>query len=328
MFKSVYAPKLSEYYQLRSTVLKESARSHELCYLKRFDQYLLDNDVSTNGLSETVLINWISTLQGKSSTIAGVIIIIRQFLEYLQISEGGYTYIPIIPKVRDEYVPYLFSDDEMKRIFCTVDTCELQKDSKSDPNLVIVMPIILRLLYSCGLRIGETIMLKVDDVDFDRGILYMKNTKGDKHRLVPVSHMMSELLCKYCLAMGIYDNRQSWLFPSAKNLSHVSGRAVKNRFKKILDDNDICLHNRQKHERGPCLHCFRHVFAFKSFAQTERFGRHLDDAIPYLSIYLGHESLDETSKYLKFSNEMFPESIDAFGSYMDEVFSEVDYEEI
>ncbi|MEG0108809.1 MAG: tyrosine-type recombinase/integrase, partial [Lachnospiraceae bacterium] len=314
------------YYKLRSTVLNESARSHELCYLKRFDKYLLDNGVGKGGLSETVLVNWISMIQGKSSTIESVIIVIRQFLKYLQISEGEYTYIPIIPKVRDEYVPYLFSEDEMKMIFSTVDACELQKDSKADPNLVIVMPIILRLLYGCGLRIGETIMMKVNDVDFECGILYMKNTKGDKHRLVPMSHMMSELLQKYCFAMRIYDNQESWLFPSAINMNHVSDRAVKNRFKKILDDNNICLHNRQKYERGPCLHCLRHVFTFKSFAQAERLGKHLDDAIPYLSIYLGHEGLNETSKYLKFSNEMFPESIDAFGSYMDEVFLEVSYE--
>ena len=326
MFESVYASALQEYYKLRSTVLKESARSHELCYLKRFDKYLLDNGISKGDLSETVLVNWISTLQGKSKTIESIIIVIRQFLEYLQTSKGEYTYIPIIPKVRDEYVPYLFSEDEIEKIFSTVDACKLQKDSKADPNLVIVMPVILRLLYSCGVRIGETILLKVNDVDFDCGVLYMKNTKGDKHRLVPMSSMMSDLLQKYCFAMGIYDNPQSWLFPSALNMNHVSDRAVKHRFKKVLDNNNISLHNRQKYERGPCLHCLRHVFAFKSFAQSERLGRHLDDAIPYLSIYLGHDGLDETSQYLKLSNEMFPESIDAFGSYMDEVFSEVDYE--
>ena len=223
-------------------------------------------------------------------------------------------------------MPYLFSDEEIELIFHTVDTCELQTDKKADPNVVLVMPVILRLLYSCGLRIGETVMLKIKDVDFERGILYMENTKGNKHRLVPMSQKMSDLLQKYCFAMGIYNNPQSWLFPSAITMNHVSDRAVKNRFKKILDDNNICLYNRQKHERGPCLHCFRHVFAFKSFAQAEKLGRHLDDAIPYLSIYLGHESLDETSKYLKFSNEMFPESIDAFGSYMNDVFAEVDYE--
>ena len=86
------------------------------------------------------------------------------------------------------------------------------------------------------------------------------------------------------------------------------------------------MKNKQKHERGPCLHCMRHVFAFKSFAKAEQEGRHLDDEIPYLSVYLGHESLNETEKYLKFSNEMFPESIYAFGDFMSGLMPEVDYE--
>lgn len=90
--------------------------------------------------------------------------------------------------------------------------------------------------------------------------------------------------------------------------------------------NGIRLENRKKHERGPCLHCFRHVFAFKSFSQAERQGRHLDDSIPFLSIYLGHDGINETAKYLKFSNELFPESIDAFGDFMSGLLPEVDYE--
>ncbi len=68
------------------------------------------------------------------------------------------------------------------------------------------------------------------------------------------------------------------------------------------------------------------MFAFKSFAQAEREGRHLDDAIPYLSIYLRHDSLDETSKYLKFSSELFPEAVETFGDFMEGILPEVDYE--
>ena len=94
----------------------------------------------------------------------------------------------------------------------------------------------------------------------------------------------------------------------------------------ILKTNGITLENRKKYERGPCLHCLRHVFAFKSFAKAEHEGTLLNDAIPYLSLYLGHDSLSETEKYLKFSNEMFPESIDTFGSFMCELLPEVDYE--
>jgi integrase len=94
----------------------------------------------------------------------------------------------------------------------------------------------------------------------------------------------------------------------------------------ILNANGIEQNNRKKHERGPCLHCFRHVFAFKSFEQAERAGRHLDDAIPYLSIYLGHDSLDETSKYLKFSSELFPDAVETYGTYMEDLLPEIDYE--
>ena len=70
----------------------------------------------------------------------------------------------------------------------------------------------------------------------------------------------------------------------------------------------------------------RHVFAIKSFAQSERRGQHIDDLIPFLSVYLGHEGIYETEKYLKFSNEIFPESIDAFGNFMSGLMPEVDYE--
>ena len=52
----------------------------------------------------------------------------------------------------------------------------------------------------------------------------------------------------------------------------------------------------------------------------------LKSPIPFLSIYLGHDGINETSKYLKFSNEMFPESIDAFGDFMSGLLPEVGYE--
>jgi len=46
---------------------------------------------------------------GKSSSIANEVIVIRIFLKYLN-SIGITAYIPPIPKVADDYVPYIFSD--------------------------------------------------------------------------------------------------------------------------------------------------------------------------------------------------------------------------
>lgn len=324
MFNSIYSCELSQYYELRSITLSESALKHEMCYLKRFDNYLNATVFGSGQLTEKLINKWIGSVKGKSSSVENEVIVIRQFLKYLSLS-GEQIYMPVIPKVRDDYVPYIFSDDELASIFDSADNI-IQTDKKADPYLVIEFPVMIRLLYCCGLRIGETVKLKTSDVDLSNGILWLVNTKGDKQRLVPMSPSMTEIVKKYCMAMGVLGKDNVWLFPSSKEKNHISDRSVKYRFDRVLKSKDIHLNNRKKYERGPCLHCFRHVFAFKSFAQAERSGRHLDDAIPYLSIYLGHDSLNETSKYLKFSSELFPEAVETFGEFMEDLFPEVNYE--
>lgn len=324
MFRSIYSAKLSQYFNLRESVLSKSAREHELCYLRRFDTYVYSNLDACGDLSEDFINGWISTLSGKSGSIENEVIVIRQFLKYLALS-GEKVFLPAIPKVHDDYIPYIFSDDELAGIFQSADNI-VQKGCNADPYLEIEFPVILRLLYSCGLRIGETVKLRLSDIDFENGILKLLNTKGDKHRLVPMASDMSDILSRYCMAMDLNKMDDLWLFPSSLRDSHISDRAIKRRFEIVLKENNIRLANRKKYERGPCLHCFRHVFAFKSFSQAESKGHSLDDTVPYLSIYLGHESLNETSKYLKFSNEMFPESIYTFGEFMNGLIPEVDYE--
>ena len=324
MFNSIYAKQLFQYYNLRCSILSESAKKHELCYLRRFDNYIKNRITTQGNLTEDFINSWIGTLSGKSSSVENEVIVIRQFLNYIQLS-GENVFIPVIPKVHEDYIPYIFNDHEIAVIFQSADNV-IQKNPKTDPYLVIEFPVILRLLYSCGLRIGETVKLTTNDVDIDKGTLRLINTKGDKQRLVPMSSIMTDILTNYCMVMGLLGKSNQWLFPSAKSNSHISDKAIKRRFEVILKENDIVLENRKKYERGPCLHCLRHVFAFQSFAKIEHEGKLLNDAVPYLSLYLGHDSLSETEKYLTFSNEMFPESIDAFGSFMCGLLPEVDYE--
>ncbi len=202
MFNSIYAEELSQYYELRSFTLKKSAVKHEFCYLKRFDDFLCGNVDSRGQLTETIMEQWIGTLNGKSRTIVCEITVVRKFLQYLSVSSGETAFMPMLPKVRDDYVPYLFSDEELDMIFHSADNLALH-DKRWDPLLVIEFPVILRLLYSCGLRIGETVRLKTSDVDLDNGILRMINTKGDKHRLVPVADGMKDILQCYSMAMGL-----------------------------------------------------------------------------------------------------------------------------
>jgi len=58
---------------------------------------------------------------------------------------------------------------------------------------------ILSLTYSVGLRVSEVINLKVEDVDTKRMIIHIKNAKGKKDRIVPLSQNIHQLLREYHL---------------------------------------------------------------------------------------------------------------------------------
>lgn len=165
------------------------------------------------------------------------------------------------------------------------------------------------------------------DVDFDIGVLTLKYTKGDKQRLVPMHPSLTENLYQYCMAMGMIGYSNAYLFPTSDSVESVTVHNAQHKFNSILEKGDIFLLAKKKHQRGPCMHCLRHVFAFKSFANAEKSGRRVDDVIPYLSIYLGHDSLKETEKYLKFSSEMFPDAMELFEGYTAQIFPGVNIDE-
>ena len=129
MFNSIYSNQLLQYYNLRCSVLSESGRKHELCYLKRFDSYIEKHANSCGRLTEDFINEWIRSLSGKSSSIENEVIVIRQFLKHLRLS-GENIYLPVIPKVREDYVPYIFNDDELECIFNSADNI-IQKNHKA-----------------------------------------------------------------------------------------------------------------------------------------------------------------------------------------------------
>jgi integrase len=57
------------------------------------------------------------------------------------------------------------------------------------PNSIISaeFPVLLRILYGCGMRLGEVISLTWNDIDLDKGIITVKAAKNQKQRLVPMS---------------------------------------------------------------------------------------------------------------------------------------------
>ncbi len=56
---------------------------------------------------------------------------------------------------------------------------------------------ILTLTYSTGMRVSEVINLKITDIDSKRMLIHIKNAKGNKDRIVPLSNTVLILLREY-----------------------------------------------------------------------------------------------------------------------------------
>jgi len=153
-------------------------------------------------------------------------------MKYLN-SIGITSYIPPIPKVADDYVPYIFSDEELERIYLRADNLDVSS-AKKNPLIQYEFPMVIRLMYGCGLRIGETLALKMKDVDLLGGILTMRHTKGDKQRLVPMNPLLTEILERYCLAIGIVGVPDAWLFPVFGKDESMTPKDTQHCFEKIL----------------------------------------------------------------------------------------------
>jgi len=317
-FKSVFAIELYDYLSIRQMTLEKGTCNFDRYVLGDFVKYHTEHGLDGKVVTEELINGWIQHLRTKnhSRTVSNKVSCLRSFLRYLHHC-GVPAFIPQCPKYHEDYVPYFFSDAEMEEVFLYSDRAAVGDDDKTDFEVAML----IRILYGCGLRHGEALHLTRGDVDFNRGTLFMRKAKNKKQRIVPMHPSLTKMLVQYCVAMNIYEKPDAPLFPGTNPDSPVSIKKTGNRFKKILKSANLYIPPEKINQRGQCLHCLRHVFAIKSFAQAERNGRLAADSVPYLSVYLGHFNMDGTEKYMKFSSDIFPEYTEMFEAYSASVFT-------
>ncbi len=112
------------------------------------------------------------------------------------ISRGHATHSPLPadePKEPASAPPYIYSRDELRRLWAVVDRCrkhavQLQADT---------FRTLLLLLYGAGLRRREALRLTRADVDLSGALLTVRETKFYKSRLVPLGSHLTEVLAQY-----------------------------------------------------------------------------------------------------------------------------------
>ena len=156
--------------------------------LYKFLKFTTKLKISKPVLTKKIVEEWVdfSTNEG-FKTNWRIVHPLRQFSKYLH-APGHKTYIPTTERRahRSTFIPYIFTHSEIERIFANSD----QLCPRRFSTIPIVIPVILRILYSCGLRISEAVKLRNTNVDLQTGILEIKDSKFGKDRLVPMSQSM------------------------------------------------------------------------------------------------------------------------------------------
>ena len=322
-FKSIFRDEMDLHMMLRKEELSSEAFRHYKHTVKLFDDYLYNINHTEKSIDESIVEGWIKEISKGISinTTSGYIHYIRQLLLFL-IDNGYDCFIPKTIRKKDIYVPYLYTDQDIEKIFKIADSFTAPHAVK---NIYIEneMPLLLRLLFCCGLRVGETIHIKVGDIDFQRNLIILRVTKKYKQRLVPFDERLSEIIYLYCVAMEILNDSEAYLFPSTDKYTPITSNSVGNYYRIIRKKAGIINSRPSKNGRGACLHCFRHTFALRSFDKNERRGISHRESVPFLSTYLGHDSLYETEKYLKYSGDYFGDALTKFESFAGDLFPEV-----
>ena len=128
--------------------------------------------------------------------------------------------------------------------------------------------------------------------------------------------------------MGIKELPDSYLFPLYTNSSdHIISKRLSDYFSESILSDIRKKQNLSKRQRGACVHQFRHSFALRSFRQFELNGNFSKNLVPLLSIYLGHDRLNETEKYLRFSYILYPEANEKMSELSNDIFPEVSFDE-
>jgi len=236
--------------------------------------------------------------------------LIRCFAKYEAIAEP-LTEIPpkgIFGHAHIRIRPYIYTQKDIIRLMERAG--ELSPIDGLRPQTVQAF---IGLLASTGLRVCEALKLDRADVDYDNKILFIRDTKFHKSRIIPAHESTIHALQEY----SIFRNRYHPIPQSSRFFLSEKG--------KELPYSTICWNFQQIrnclltgetwNRRSPRLHDLRHTFACNRLLKWYQEGIDINQTISSLSTYLGHVKLSDTYWYLTGTPELFSIAAEKFEKY-------------
>jgi integrase len=272
--------------------------------LRRFCKFSESYLLPEIAITRELVLDWTAYREGEArKSRMHRITCINQFGKY--ITQLGYEVCTLPPQTHwdcGSFTPYIFTHEEISKLFKASDSVHPIPQSR---NIHKTLPVLIRLLYSCGLRVSEAVGLRCKDVDLVKGILTVRETKFGKDRLIPISESLLHCCREYREKVIAWATDDDFFF-MAPDRTMLSPNTVYGRFRRILWDGGIPYGGKGN---GPRMHDLRHTFAVHTLQKWVESGEDLTAMLPVLSVFMGHKSFSATSHYLRLTAEVYPQVI-------------------
>lgn len=196
------------------------------------------------------------------------------------------------PRQSQAFVPRIVTAQEMARIIACADAAPV---SRCGPQTQPVYAMLIRLLWCCGLRIGEALTLRVGDVDLTEKLITVRKPKHNRTRLVPMSESLSAHARAYAIAVGLVpEDTEAWFFPSPRGGAY-NPASVTSHIQTLMLEAGVTTTS----GRAPRTHDLRHSYAVAALAKMHTEGIDVYAALPLLATYMGHADIVSAEYYLR-----------------------------
>lgn len=309
IFKSNFKEDIQNFLNLKRSTGYKYTTSQIL--IEQFDNFCYSKYQDKNILDETIGLDWAKNRKDESvSSLQNRIVVVREFARYLISLNKTAFVIPTtyIPK-KNKYKSYIYTSNELEKIFDVIDNQKFKCTYKTS---YTVFPVLFRIFYGCGLRISEALNLKVKDVDLQNGIIAVYEAKNGNDRLVPVSDNLKYFMLEYANIMHKNSYSTDYFFYLKNSKTPIIKSTLRFSFARIMKS--ACIEKNKK--INPRIHDFRHTFAVNCLKKFIKENKDLTVYLPILKTYMGHSKFISTEYYLKLTNDMYPDILDKFNSYI------------
>lgn len=298
-FRSFLAEDLSSYVTLKRAMgMKFDSTAKVLLHL---DAFIAEHYDMATELTRDMLEAWLGREPHIAPSTQSLCIgIARQFCLYRQ-RRNPQILIPnrdtcptLWPGTVAKYLPHIFTTEEIRMALAAA---RRLPPTKGNAHRGETFATLILLLYGTGMRLGEAMRLQWKDVDWVARTLCVRETKFFKTRLIPVASDLFLVLEKYhallrCEGQPVPPDSALLQRDGRHGYSKITVGAV---VRRLFREADI---KPAEGRKGPRVHDLRHTFAVHRLAQWYRSGADVQNLLPRLATYLGHESIHSTQYYL------------------------------